>query len=171
MDSKQRRLEIIKHLQGSAAPVSATLLAGEFGVTRQIIVADIALLRAAGHPIASDTRGYTLRSNNDLYKRRIAVKHTSAELTDELYAIVDHGGTVVDVIVEHSVYGSISAALNLSSRYDVDVFVEKIGKTGASPLSYLTEGLHLHTVEVRDEAAFSRITERLEALGILLSAD
>ena len=141
------------------------------GVTRQIIVADIALLRAAGNPIVSDTRGYTLQKAGDLYRRRIAVKHTALELTDELYAVVDNGGTVVDVIVEHSVYGSISAALNLSSRYDVDVFVEKIGKTGASPLSYLTEGLHLHTVEVRDEAAFLRIVVRLEELGILLSAD
>lgn len=171
MDSKQRREEIIAHLQNSTASVNATRLATMFGVTRQIIVADIALLRAAGYDIIADNRGYKLRLRENGYIKRIAVKHGAKELTDELYAVVDFGGRVLDVIIEHSIYGSISADLNLSSRYDVDRFVKKVSETGATPLSLLTEGLHLHTLEVRDEETFSHIKARLNALGILISTD
>ena len=171
MDSKQRREEIIARLQSCDEAVNATKLANEFGVTRQIIVADIALLRAAGHEIVADNRGYTLRTRQNGCIKRIAVKHSASELTEELYAVVDFGGRVLDVIVEHSIYGKISADLNLSSRYDVDVFVKKVCDTGANPLSILTEGFHLHTLEVRDEETFVRIKERLSELGILLSSD
>ena len=171
MDSIQRRKEIIVRLQNSVASVNATKLANEFGVTRQIIVADIALLRAAGHDIVADNRGYKLRLRENGCIKRIAVKHGAKELTEELYAVVDFGGRVLDVIVEHSIYGNISADLNLSSRYDVDMFVKRVSETGATPLSLLTEGFHLHTLEVRDEETFAHIKARLHALGILISTD
>jgi len=87
---------------------------------------------------------------------------------DELYAIVDNGAKVIDVIVEHSVYGKISAELNLSSRYDVDKFLQKISESDANPLSDLTEGLHVHTLSLKDAESFDRIVECLKDLQILV---
>ena len=156
-------------MQTSDKPVSATNFANEFSVTRQVIVADIALLRASGYSIRAEHKGYVLeKSATDITLRRLVVKHGQNEVTDELYAVVDHGGKVIDVIVEHSIYGQITAELNLSSRYDVDRFILRIHETGAKPLSFLTEGLHIHTVAVRDEDSFQRIVGRLNELNILV---
>lgn len=171
MNSEERRNRILSRLNESSAPVSAGALASEFSVTRQIIVADIALLRASGESITAKSRGYVLERTYNGIIKRIAVKHTEKELLCELYTVVDNGATVIDVIVEHSVYGKISAELNLSSRYDVDEFVKKVNATGANPLSILTEGFHIHTINVKDEDAFYRITKKLSELGILIESD
>ena len=168
MNSEERRLLIMKRLQQSQESVSANCLAKEFCVTRQIIVADIALLRAAGYSILADNKGYVLHTVDDKNIKRIVVKHGKDEVLEELYAIVDNGGKILDVIVEHSVYGRISVELNVSSRYDADEFVKKIDSTKANPLSLLTEGVHIHTIAVVDEAAFARIKEQLNALNILI---
>ncbi len=170
MNGEERRNAILLRLQDSTFPISASALASEFSVTRQIIVADIALLRASGESISAKSRGYILDSKKIGLIKRIAVKHGKDEVLDELYAIVDNGGTVVDVCVEHSIYGRISAELNISSRYDADEFVKKISMTGANPLSLLTEGLHIHTVDVKDEDAFERIIKKLSELGILIES-
>ena len=172
MNSEQRREKIISVLQTSEAPVSATCFANEFSVTRQIIVADIALLRAGGYPIRAEHKGYVLeKSTPQTMLKRIVVKHGKNDVRDELYAIVDHGGKVLDVIVRHSIYGNITAELNLASRYDVDRFVLRISETGAKPLSFLTEGLHIHTLALEDEESFQRILKALNALGILVEYD
>lgn len=172
MKNEQRRSQILIKLQESSSPISATRLAEAFGVTRQIIVADIALLRAAGQQIRAEHYGYVLeKAQNDGIIKRIAVKHGRERLRDELYAIVDNGGKAIDVIVEHSVYGRICADLNLSSRYEVDEFVKKVTETEAAPLSQLTEGLHLHTISVKDEGAFERIVNALNKMEILVEYD
>ena len=44
-------------------------------------------------------------------KRVVAVKHTDEQMRDELYCIVDAGAKVLDVIVEHELYGQISVDL------------------------------------------------------------
>ncbi len=172
MNSEQRRKKIISVLQTSDKPISATCFANEFSVTRQIIVADIALLRAGGYPIRAEHKGYVLeKSDGQAMLKRIVVKHGKNEVRDELYAIVDNGGRVIDVIVEHSIYGKIVAELNLSSRYDVDRFVLRINETGAKPLSFLTEGLHIHTVAVKDEDSFQSIIQKLSDFHILVEYD
>lgn len=172
MNSEQRREKIISVLQVSDKPISASRFANEFSVTRQIIVADIALLRASGYPIRAEHKGYVLeKSDSQTMTRRVVVKHGNDEVQDELYAVVDHGGKVIDVIVQHSVYGQIVAELNLSSRYDVDRFIKHINETDAKPLLLLTEGLHIHTIEIKDEATFESIVERLNALHILVEHD
>lgn len=168
MNGEERRISIIDKLKQASQPISASALAAEYSVTRQIIVADIALLRAAGHSISAKNRGYVLDTNTSGLIKRIAVNHGKDEVTEELYAVVDNGGKVLDVIVEHSVYGKISVELNISSRYDADVFVSKIRETGANPLSLLTEGLHIHTLSVPDENALCRIEKRLSELGVLI---
>lgn len=173
MSGESRRRSIIELLKKGSSPISATRLAEEFSVTRQIIVADIALLRASGHSISADNKGYTLEDgdNYDGLIKRIVVKHTKESVSEEFYTVVDNGGRVLDVIVEHSVYGKISASLNITSRYEADKFTEKLSDTGAAPLSLLTEGLHIHTIAVKDEESFIRIIEGMNALGILIEAD
>ena len=169
MNSEQRREKIISVLQTSDKPVSASCFANEFSVTRQIIVADIALLRASGHQIRAEHKGYVLeRSEPHAMVKRLVVKHGQNDLTNELYAIVDNGGKVLDVIVQHPVYGKIVAELNLSSRYDVDRFVRRSNETDSKPLLILTEGLHIHTVTVNDEDSFRNIIARLSELRILV---
>ena len=168
MNSEERRNRIIECLKQNTAPISASCLAKDFAVTRQIIVADIALLRAMGYSIVADNKGYVLTSLDEKSVKRIAVKHDKSQVLSELYAIVDNGGKILDVIVEHSIYGRISVELNISSRYDVDEFVKKIDTTKANPLSLLTEGVHIHTIVIPDDNAFARIKERLANLGILI---
>ena len=168
MNGEERRKSIIDKLKQVSQPISASALAAEYSVTRQIIVADIALLRAAGHSISAKNRGYVLDTNTSGLIKRIAVKHGKNDVKEEFYAIVDNGGKVLDVIVEHSVYGKISAELNICSRYDTDEFVSKINETGASPLSILTEGLHIHTLCVPNEDAIYRIEKKLSELGVLI---
>ena len=173
MNGEKRRLLIISKLKESDKPISATRLAEEFSVTRQIIVADIALLRASGHSIRAEHRGYVLDNNesaNGILKR-IVVKHGKGDVQDEFYAIVDNGGKVLDVIIEHLIYGMISVKLNISTRYDADTFVKNINETGANPLSVLTEGLHIHTISVPDEQCFNRIVEKLTDLKIYIESN
>ena len=159
-------------LQISNKPISASGFASEFSVTRQIIVADIALLRASGHPIRAEHKGYVLEKNeNHAILKRIVVKHGKNEVQDELYTIVDNGGKIINVIVQHSVYGKIVAELNLSSRYDIDRFIKHIQETDAKPLLLLTEGLHIHTIAVKDEEVFQRILKQLNDLHILVEHD
>ena len=168
MNGEERRTAIMDELGKCSSPISASSLANKYSVTRQIIVADIALLRAAGHPITAKNRGYVLDGKSDGLIKRIAVKHGKDAVANEFYAIVDNGGRVIDVIVEHSIYGRISAELNICSRYDADEFVRRISETGATPLSFLTEGMHLHTIDAKDEKTYERIISKLTELGILI---
>ena len=167
MTASERRQQIARLLSASQAPISATTLSQELGVSRQIIVGDIALLRAAGQEITATARGYVIPAQNGLL-RRIACIHSAEETRDELDAMVDCGCTVVDVIVEHPVYGEITAPLQLSSRRDVDEFVRKMLDNAAQPLSLLTDGIHAHRLSVPDEDAFQRVCAALRQKGMLL---
>ena len=168
MNAQTRRDGIMAVLEKAAKPISATALAGQFSVSRQVIVGDIALLRAAGADVIATARGYVIRRDVNETSYTLACRHTSDEMEVELHAIVDHGCTVVDVIVEHPVYGQLTGALNLSSRYDVGQFIQRCREEAAPPLSMLTEGIHLHTILCPDEAAFRRVRDELRQLGILL---
>jgi transcriptional regulator of NAD metabolism len=172
MNNEQRRIEILSALKESVLPISASAFAKDFSVTRQIIVADIALLRASGYPIRAEHKGYVLEKveSNEI-RKRIVVKHGAKELTGELYAVVDNGGRVIDVIVEHSIYGKISAELNLSSRYEIDLFVKKVADENITPLSLLTDGLHIHTIAVKDLDSYERIVEKLKELKVLVECE
>lgn len=170
MPSEERRKNIEKTLRSNTEPVSATSLAKIFSVSRQVIVGDIALMRAAGIKISATPRGYVINSEADKIDNdyTIACIHDDKNMEEELYAVVDNGGTVVDVTVEHPVYGQIVGELRISSRYDVDLFMEKIKNNQAQPLSNLTGGIHLHTIRCRDEETFIRIKEALKKQRIIL---
>ena len=165
MHAEERRETILKLLRQSAQPVSASTLAGQLSVSRQIIVGDIALLRAAGQEITATARGYVIPAQNGLL-RRIACTHSAEETRDELDAMVDCSCTVVDVIVEHPVYGQLTAPLHLSSRLDVDQFMKRMD--GAAPLSQLTGGVHLHTLSCPDETAYEHLLQLLRQRGFLV---
>ena len=168
MNAEERRQGILKELQKARRPKSASALAAVFHVSRQIIVGDVALLRAAGHNIAATPRGYCLDDTRGALIRRIACRHRADEMRDELYAIVDEGCTALNVTVEHPLYGELSGKLMCSSRHDVDEFIRRSGEAEAQPLSMLTEGIHLHDLSCPDEAAFERVKNRLAGLGVLL---
>lgn len=167
--AEERRQAVLELIEQSEKPVSASSLAARFSVSRQIIVGDIALLRAAGAEISATPRGYViLRDSLTGTVRQIACRHRAEEMEAELNAIVDQGCTVIDVIVEHPIYGQLTGPLHLSSRYEVARFMERSMEEEALPLSNLTEGIHLHTLSCPDEAAFLRVKDALRELGVLL---
>ncbi|WP_298029094.1 transcription repressor NadR [uncultured Dysosmobacter sp.] len=168
MRAEERRQAIQDILQSSPQPVSASALAARFSVSRQIIVGDIALLRAAGADISATPRGYICQPSPAGLIRRVACQHDAAGMAAELNTMVDNGCTVLDVIVEHPIYGQLTGPLRLSSRYDVSQFIARCAQEEAQPLSMLTEGIHLHTLSCPDEAAFQRVQAALRSLGVLL---
>lgn len=164
MEAAARRQAILNRLRTADRPVSASSLAAELNVSRQIIVGDIALLRAGGAEISATPRGYVLPRATDGITRTIACRHTLEQTGTELDILVDNGCTVLDVIVEHPVYGQLTGQLSLASRYDVDQFVDKVQDT--APLSTLTGGVHLHHLRCPDEDAYRRVLAGLDELGL-----
>lgn len=168
MEAASRRQAILDRLRTADRPVSASALAAGLNVSRQIIVGDIALLRAGGAEISATPRGYVLPRATDGITRTIACRHTLAQTGQELDILVDNGCTVLDVIVEHPVYGQLTGQLQISSRCDVEQFLARIRDSDAAPLSMLTGGLHLHTLRCPNEDAYTRACAALKAAGLLL---
>ena len=165
MTAELRREAVLEALRSAARPVSATALAERFGVSRQIIVGDVALLRAGGARIAATPRGYIMEPEDRGTLRQVACRHTAREMEEELNIMVDNGCTVIDVVVDHPLYGQMTGQLSLASRYDVRQFVEKAKH--AAPLSSLTDGVHIHNLRCPSEEAYQRVCEDLKQLGIL----
>lgn len=168
MEAASRRQAILDRLRTADRSVSASALAAGLNVSRQIIVGDIALLRAGGAEISATPRGYVLPRATDGITRTIACRHTLAQTGQELDILVDNGCTVLDVIVEHPVYGQLTGQLQISSRYDVEQFLARTRDSDAAPLSMLTGGLHLHTLRCPNEDAYTRACAALKAAGLLL---
>lgn len=168
MDAAARRAAILSRLEQTDHPVSAAVLAREFAVSRQIIVGDVALLRAGGADIAATPRGYVLPRDSTALLRTVACVHDRAGMAQELEIMVDQGCQVVDVVVEHPIYGQLTGQLHLSSRYEVQEFVRSISESSAKPLSDLTGGIHLHTLRCPSEEAFLRVRAALNEAGFLL---
>ena len=168
MNGEERRQQILIDLTEATTVINASMLAEKLGVTRQVIVADIALLRAAGHAIRAEHRGYVLDRSSGEIRRKIVCRHSKENTAAEFYAVVDNGGKVVDVQIEHVLYGTIATNLSIASRYDADEFIRQASSAGASHLADLTGGTHTHTISVRDEETFARIIKKLDELGILV---
>lgn len=170
MNTNERRQKLLIALTNSGKPISASSLAEQFKVSRQIIVGDIALLRAGGHNIIATPRGYLIEVEESTYPYVgiIACKHTSDELQKELYTIVDYGGTVIDVTIEHSIYGQLSGQLNISSRYEADLFVKSVSGDNNKPLSVISGGIHLHKIGCKSIEIFEIIKDKLKSENILL---
>ena len=173
MDAVQRRTEILTRIERAHQPVKGGVLAKELAVSRQVIVQDVALLRAKGHPILATPEGYILPAVTPSGCARVAACiHTGFErMREELYTVVDAGATVEDIVVSHPVYGEFRAMLMLRSRRQVDDFVENPGWQEASPLSVLTDGLHLHTITAPDERTLDIVVEALAKRGFLVTGE
>lgn len=169
MEVEKRRVQILNTLKNTNTPISGDALSKQLGVSRQIIVQDIAVLKAANYTILSTNRGYLLYPSTPLITSRVfLVSHTTDQIRDELYCIVDYGGYIKNVIVHHEVYGNITAELNISSRRDVDAFVKKVETSNAVPLKTLGGDIHSHTVEADNEAILDEIEKQLETHGYLI---
>ncbi|HHT73639.1 MAG TPA: transcription repressor NadR [Firmicutes bacterium] len=171
MRTAKRRAEILKVLKQAKEPVTGTQLSQEFGVTRQVVVADIAILRAQGENIMATPQGYLLYPTKPGpgLRRTIAARHSEdlGEIKDELAVVVELGGAVVDVTVEHPLYGEMTGNLQCRTMADVEQFVGKMQAAKAEPLLVLTDGLHLHTIEAPDEGTMARILAELKRRGYL----
>jgi transcriptional regulator of NAD metabolism len=168
MDGEQRRRTLLEYLKTEKEPLSGGELAQRLGVSRQVIVQDIALLRAADYKIFSTNRGYLLTDHQAL-RRVFKVRHDDDAISDELFTIIDSGGRVLDVFVNHEIYGEIRANLFLVDREDVERFNRKMLLGNTSPLKHLTDDIHYHTVEGDSEEVLLRVEQALIATNYLES--
>ena len=168
MHADERRTKLLEILQDKNEYQNATRLAQELGVSRQIIVSDVAILRERGWDIISTPRGYLLDERSDWgYSGTVACRHDGEGVRKEFYIVVDNGGAVIDISVEHPIYGQITARLDIRSRYDADLFIDRCREEKAVLLSALTDGLHLHRIGVQRREDFLRIRAALKEAGIL----
>ena len=171
IQGENRRMQILQLLKDTPAPLSGTALARTFGVSRQVIVQDIALMRAENHSILSTNKGYLYRSpeaDNPQPKRVFYVRHTTAQVPEEFLAITELGGRVLDVAVEHELYGYIQVDLLIESPQDARDFAEKLTACRDNPLKVLTDDCHYHTVAAPSEKLLDLIQKELEDKGFLL---
>lgn len=166
MTGQQRREEIISIMKNSESPMSGTALAKQLKVSRQVVVQDIALLRANGIDIISTNRGYMVGDGGKV-SRVFKIHHTAEEVEEELNLFVDFGGYVKDVFVYHKVYDVIKADMNLKSRVDVKKYLDELASGKSSLLMNVTSGYHYHTILADDEKTLDMIQEELQKRGFL----
>lgn len=166
MNTSQRRNEILNILKKSDVPIAAKNLAAHFGVSRQVIVQDMAVIRASTPGILATARGYTLQQESS-YTREFKVRHRQEQAADELNIIVDCGGRVKNVSISHRVYGRVTAEMDIRSRQDVLEFVNAINSSRSSVLSTATSGYHYHLVEASSPERLDLIEEQLNQAGFL----
>lgn len=166
MIGKERRYEILNLIKSMKGPISGTELAKKFDVSRQVIVQDIALLRAENYDIFSTTRGYIYKATK-FFSKVFPVCHSDNQIEDELNTIVDLGGIVDDVFVQHEIYGNLKAELGINSRRKVQELIKAIENGESTPLKNLTYGKHFHTVYSDSEEVLELIEKELKAKGYL----
>ncbi len=166
LKATERRATIIERLQTSKEPLSGAALAQELGVSRQIIVQDISILRAAGDEILSTNRGYVLQRSGRI-SRVFKVIHSEDEIRKEFSIIVDCGGRIRDEFVYHKIYGTMRGELNIRSRLDIDKYLQQIQEGKSKPLMSATSGYHYHTVTADSEEILDMIQEKLDESGFL----
>ena len=166
MKGEIRRQEILKHLSTSTTPISASTLSQEFGVSRQIIVKDIAHLRLSGYSIPALSKGYIL-DKKPLIEKVFKIFHSDEDVEKELNLIVDSGGTVEDVFIYHKVYHKVRAPMNIKSRLDVKNFLENITSGKSSLLKNVTSGYHYHTISAKNYETLEIIENKLKESGFL----
>lgn len=170
MNAEDRREQILLILKKESKPLSGTELAKRLNVSRQIVVQDIALLRAVNKNILSTNKGYLLfeEENSGRIRRSVCVCHTDNQILDEFFSVVDCGGRILDVVVEHEIYGQITVDLIINNRQDAISYVEQSRDRNTKPLNILTDGIHYHTIEADSEVVLDSIECRLKEMGILI---
>lgn len=170
MTGEERRTQILQMLKDQTSPLSGTALADAFHVSRQVIVQDIALMRAENHPILSTNRGYLYHRTDSvglLPKRVVSVRHTTEQVLEEFMTILELGGKILDVVVEHELYGQIRVDLMIESQQDAQEFYEKLMQSKDEPLKILTGDCHYHTIAAPSEKLLDLIEQALQKDGFL----
>lgn len=173
MNGESRRLQILQLLQEQDAPLSGTALARAFAVSRQVIVQDIALMRAENYRILSTNKGYLYRqegSENTQPKRVFFVRHKTEQVLEEFMTVIDLGGRILDVAVEHEIYGQIRADLLIETAQEAQLFAQRISECRDNPLKVLTDDCHYHTVAAPSEKLLDLIEQELRSRGFLCTA-
>ncbi len=166
MKAAERRKAIVNLLLSEQTAISGSSLSEHFGVSRQIIVGDITILKNSGYDILSTHNGYLIHKS-PLKERVFKLHHTTKQTEDELNLIVDLGGTVVDVFVWHKVYGRVVAKLNIFSRLNVKQFIEGVRTGKSSELMNITGGYHYHTVRAESGEILDKIENALKERGYI----
>lgn len=166
MNTAERRNEILKLLRTAESPIAAKELATKFHVSRQVIVQDLAVIRASHSGILSTYRGYVLQQESGS-TREFKVRHGIEGTEEELNIIVDCGGVVKNVSISHRVYGRITAELDIRSRQDVQEFITNLDSSESTLLGTVTSGYHYHLVEASGEERLDLIAQKLEQAGFL----
>lgn len=171
MTGEARRNHILNMLKEQDSPLSGTALANEFCVSRQVIVQDIALMRAENHNILSTNRGYLYRREEtkpSMPKRVFYVRHRTEQVLEEFLTVTELGGKVLDVVVEHEIYGQIRVDLLIENSRDAREFHEKMAHSKDNPLMVLTDDRHYHTISAPSEKLLDLIAQELDQKGFLL---
>lgn len=167
MKAHERRAEILSLIGNSGSPVAANFLSEKYSVSRQVIVQDIAILRAQGYGVISTNRGYVLGSGLRA-ERVFKCRHTLQELVSESEIIISRGGRVEDITVNHRVYGKISARLELTTMRHAEELYRSLVSGASKPLMSVTDGYHYHTVSGENEQTLDEIECALREAGYLI---
>lgn len=171
---EERRTMLLELLKAEGNPITGTDLAKRTNVSRQVIVTDIALLKAKNEPIIATSQGYIYFTDSEqqmLFEREIASIHSNEQAEEEMNILVDAGVTIKNVTVEHPVYGDLTASMMISSRYDVQQFIKKVAETDATLLMNLTEGAHLHTITADSQDKIDLAISMLQSKGFLANSN
>ncbi|MFC6039759.1 transcription repressor NadR [Paenisporosarcina macmurdoensis] len=167
---EERRQKLLELLKQAKEPIKGTDFAKKAGVSRQVIVGDMTLLKARNEPILATSQGYIYMNTSDTtheFERQIACSHTPKDAREELYTLVDAGVVVKNVTVEHPVYGELTASIMVANRHEVDLFLNRVKETGASYLSELTGGIHLHLIAATSSEFLDAAIEGMQKKGFL----
>jgi transcriptional regulator of NAD metabolism len=169
MNSIERRENIVNLLLESNEPIKGNIIAKMYLVTRQVIVKDIAILRAEGRSIIATPDGYIINKNENKVKAIIAVTHNEEKMFNEMSIVIKYGGIIEDVIVEHPLYGEIAGMLMIKNYNELNKFVQKYQEQRARLLSVLTNGVHLHTISAENENDINLIISELKKYNFIVS--
>ena len=171
MTGEERRKAILHHLKEQGSPLSGTALSRIFHVSRQVIVQDIALMRAENNRILSTNKGYLYRADetdNPQPKRVLYVRHSTEQVLEEFMTVIELGGKILDVAVEHEIYGQIRVDLLIESGQDAQDFYNKLLSCHDNPLKVLTDDCHYHTISAPSERLLKLIENELRQKGFLI---
>lgn len=163
---EQRRQAILELLCDRQIPVSGADLARIFGVSRQVIVQDIAALKTECPQLQSTPQGYWCPVER--FKAAVHVFHQDDQITEELNLICDNGGCAEDVFIDHPVYGRLTAPLHLHNRREIAAFRKMLQEKEGQPLTMLTGGDHWHTISAPDQETLDAVCRELKQAGFLL---
>jgi uncharacterized protein len=164
--SDERRAELLRILNDAETPVTGSKLSSLLGVSRQAIVNDIAILRASGEVVVGGPHGYRLGRVSGLLEI-IHCNHPPERGREELEILLDRGIAVLDVGVDHSVFGEVRASVVVETRADIERHAAAITEAGEAPLSVITGGRHSHTVRAPNRDALDAAKRELLERGIL----